>query len=326
MPKEIILGSTPHDPRGVFAGDVQQVSHTILRHYAGWVVNVTQTTDRTVIDALNGSGVYLTKADPKRLLVPDSIENDHLHLLSQTAERARNLGLRRIQYTDGDRIIVAAKYFPKDFRQMAILASYVADSRSYLNLRRSPTDLRRHPVPLIQTEIQFYLLYNRAFGMPIDIGSTAHVMSLDVAQEIIGVSPKMESVSFPHPKWLIIAKKMGTEIQSVETHNVLTFETPEQFRKEIEKEIGSGHDYSFIQQAYMRIIDPKRTFSSEEWKLRFETERQYLTLLQNHIHELGLDDQTKGDLTDEAEELLVGLKRLRRIVLETFELDGKETK
>jgi hypothetical protein len=76
---------------------------------------------------------------------------------------------------------------------------------------------------------------------PIDIGSTAHVMSVDVVEYILKHSHTLTTVSFPHPKWLILAKMYGAKIQSVEVGHLLTFETPEQFRKQVIEELKKNH-------------------------------------------------------------------------------------
>lgn len=148
-------------------------------------------------------------------------------LLQKTVPIAKELGINKIQYTDGDRIITAASHYPEDLLRMEKRASeLLGDTGSYVNFRRCVEDYFSHHPPLVQTEIEFNRIYSEVFGMPIDIGSTAHGLSLDVVEEILHRSPQMETVSFPHPKWLIIAKEMGIQIKSEETHHVLTFETP----------------------------------------------------------------------------------------------------
>src|SRR3990167_6197522 len=120
-------------------------------------------------------------------------------------------------------MVVAAKYFPKDLAEMAKVASEIGDANSYLNLCRSPKDYFTHHPPLVETEFEINRLYSKVFGITLDVPSTTHVMSRDLVNEVLSRSPQMESVSFPQPKWLIIAKITGATIKSVETHNVLTF-------------------------------------------------------------------------------------------------------
>lgn len=328
MNKDILLCSTLHDPRGVFLQQIKPVSEVIIRGYKGWVINVTQATDEKVVEEirnLKNKKLYITESEKAAPLVPDKIENDHLFLLSETAKIARNLRIRLIQYTDADRIIVAAKYYPKDLLESAKVASKaVSESNTYLNFRRSVEDYFTHHPPLVQTEFEFNRLYSRAFGIPLDIASTAHVMSFDILEGIVRESPKIESVSFPHPKWLIIAKQMGARILSLETQRILTFETPEQFKKEI-VEGDKDADYDYLQKRYMATLGLRSTMSSSEWEVRFRTEKQYLTLLQNHINILGLEPQVREKLRGELKMSLTNLEGRQRVILETLEQGVKDT-
>lgn len=139
--RDVLLCSTLNDERGVFFGLIQNVSSVVAKNYIGWVINVTSTTDQRTKDAvtaLASSGVYLTETDPAHPIVPDPIENDHLYLLGKTVGIAKKLGVRKVQYTDCDRIITAATHFPEDLKQMAQRASeMVGDTKSYINFRRS---------------------------------------------------------------------------------------------------------------------------------------------------------------------------------------------
>lgn len=323
MTPDILLSSTLHDPKGVFLEHLKPVSEVILGAYRGWVINVTSVTDSRIkaeIQKFHGRDLYLTEAGSVPPLVPDKIENDHLYLLSETVKIARDLGIRKVQYTDGDRIIVAAKYFPRDLYETArVTSGVIGENMSYLNLRRSPEDYFTHPAPLVQTELEFNRLYSMVFGGPIDISSTAHVMSMDVLESVVVKSPQMESISFPQPKWLIIAQGMGVRIASMETHHILTFETPEQFKREVRKEGGvDEEDYGLVQQTYTATLGLKTTLSPAEWRLRFETERQYLALLQNHLRELGLDDQRREGLSREIAESLSHLEGRQNAILEAL--------
>lgn len=327
MTREILLCSTLNDPRGVFLDHIRSVGEKVLESYRGWVINVTQVTDDKVkseIQRLKGINIYLTEADTTTPLVRDKVENDHLYVLSKAAETARKLGVRRVQYTDGDRIIVAAKYFPQDLHQASEEAAHlVGDSMNFLNLRRSPEDYFTHHPPLVETELEFNRLYSRVFGIPLDVSSTAHVMPLDVVEEIIRRSPNMESVSFPQPKWLIIARQMGATISSVETHHILTFETPEQYREEMGKQ-GVDRDYTSLQRDYMLTRGLSSTLSSNEWKARFGTERQYLKLLLNHIESIVLNDLEKQKLTNEIQQSLTSLEGRQNAILEVLEQSSKK--
>lgn len=331
---DVLLSSTLHDPRGVFLDVLQKASNVVLEGYRGWVVNVTTTTDERVKNALRALaplGVFMTETETDHPIVSDKVENDHLYLLKQTVSIARKLGVSKIQYTDGDRIITAANHYPEDLQRMAGRTSeLLSDNGSYINLRRGVEDYFSHPTPLVQTEFEFNRLYSEVFGMPIDIGSTAHGMSLDVVEEILHRSPQMEAVSFPHPKWLLIAKEMGASIRSEETQHVLTFETPDQFRKEVKERIDeasvrydlpvipTNSPYEKLQQDYMATLGLDSTVSTREWDLRFNTERQYLSVLKNHLSIFGYDEQRMGKLHNEINRSLVSMEGRQRAIEEAL--------
>lgn len=344
---DVLLSSTIHDPRGVFLDVLQKASNVTLERYKGWVVNVTTTTDDRVKNALLALaplGVFMTETDTDHPIVSDKVENDHLFLLKQAVAIAKDLGVGKIQYTDGDRIITAATYFPEDLRKMAGRASeLLGNTRSYINFRRRVEDYFSHHPPLVQTEFEFNRLYSEVFGIPIDIGCTAHGMSVDVAGEILRRSPQMEAVSFPHPKWLIIAKEMGIPIRSEETQHVLTFETPDQFKKEVKERIDeasirldlpvipTNSPYEKVQQDYMATLGLDSTISAREWDLRFNTERQYLSLLRNYLAIFGFDEEKERKLGNEINRSLLSMegrqstieKALRQPIAEKGSIEGR---
>ena len=332
--KDVLLSSTLHDPRGVFLDNITQASKVVLENYRGWVVNVTTATDQRVKDALRALaplGVFMTETDTPNPIVADKVENDHLYLLEKTVAVVKELGVGKIQYTDGDRIITAASHYSQELHRMAGRASeLINETGSYVNFRRSLEDYFSHHPPLVQTEFEFNRLYSEVFGIPIDIGSTAHGMSLDVVEEIIHRSPQMEIVSFPHPKWLLIAKEMGTSIKSEETQRVLTFETPDQFKKEVKERIDeaairgdlpvtpANTSYETVQQNYMATLGLDSTVSPGEWDMRFNTEGQYLTVLKNHLSIFGFDEKREGQLHGEINKSLVSMEGRHNAISEAL--------
>jgi hypothetical protein len=339
---EVLLSSTLHDPRGVFLPTLESAAQVVANNYGGWIINTTVSTDQRVKDqikSLQGMGVYFSETDPLQPIVEDKVENDHLYLLGRTLILARDLGMSRVQYTDGDRMIMAAKYFPEDFQAMAKRAAAIDERAGYLNFRRSGEDYLAHHAPLLETELEFNRFYSEVFGMPIDISSTSHVMSADILQAVVEKSVRMRSVSFPHPKWLLIAKEMGALISSEETNNVLTFETPEQFRAEVEqkKELENGFnkviitpegirqspgqiddirvDYSILQQLYMQTFGLASILSSSEWQLRFTTAKQYLEVLQDSLGIFGFNDDHREEINRRISDKLNYLERYRLVIL-----------
>lgn len=349
--QNVLLASTLHDPHGALLNPLRQSIGTVLSNYQGWIFNITAATDPRVKDllkSLEGRGVYITEPDPENLIVDNKIENDHLNVLREALTIAKKLGINKIQYTDWDRIVVAAVYFPEDLGHMAIQADELTgDSKSYLNFRRSPEDYFSHPPPLVETEFEINRLYSKVFGTTLDITSTSHVISRDLVEEILRRSPQMELVNFPQPKWLIIVKEAGATIRSLETHNVLTFETPEQFKAQVSKEVAKGkfekatekeggdvqrsmlkvpdieRDYPLLQQAYMSTFGVESTKNPREWGLRFTTERQYIGLLLNHLDTFGFNDQQRVSLQDELQGSLKLLEGRQKAVVDLLEGSGK---
>ncbi len=320
---DILLSSTLHDPRSVFLDVIQQACEVVSQNYKGWVINVTTTTDQGVKDLLRELaplGIYMTETSKN--IVENKVENDHLYLLAQTARIANLLRVQRIQYTDGDRIITAAVHFPEDLREIARSADELTtDKKSYLGFIRTPEDYLSHHAALLFTELHANRLYSEAFAMPLDIGSTAHAMSVDVLQEIIRRSPQMEPVSFPHPKWLIIAKQMEAKIKSVEVKG-LPFETPDQFKREVEElthENFGGVDYEQLQDAYMRTLGAKSNINPREWHLRFNTQEEYTRLLAHHLGSLGLEPEQEAVMNAKIEKSIESLDDTRQTLMEAFE-------
>lgn len=306
----IILCSTFHDPEGAFLEDIKKSAPTILENYQGWIVSVTPQTQEKVKKTLQEEGVRVVETEKR--LVKDEIEANHLTALVHAEEIAKEKGISKILYMDGDRVLMAATYFKEAFRKMAqTVEENLREEGSYLNVRRSLEDYLTHHSPLVETELQFNRVYSEVFGISLDIGSTIHGFSREVVREIINRSPEMETVTFPHPKWLIIAKEMGVKIQSREIPLVGSFETPLQRKAEVEKEIkgkeipkiiekeGGATErstlkpsdlakYEILQQADMATLGKESTLSPQEWKRRFTLYRQYLAILEDELPRLGL--------------------------------------
>lgn len=338
--KDVLLCSTLHDPRGVFLETLAKASEEVLKEYKGWVINVTTTTDQRVKDALrklSDLGIFITETDINNPIVSDKVENDHLYLLSKTIRIAKELGVKKIQYTDGDRIITATNHYSENLKEMAGRASELLDEeKGYVNFRRSVEDYFSHHPPLVETEFEFNRLYSEAFGIPIDIGSTAHGMTLDVVEEILHRSPQMETVSFPHPKWILIAKEMGVPIISEETRHVLTFETPDQFVKEVKERIDTAllqddlptdlkiRTYEELQHDYMATLGLDSTVSPREWDLRFHNERQYLTVLSHYLSIFGYSKEREDQLRNEINESLVSMEGRNTAIAEALHKTPEE--
>lgn len=347
--KNIILASTFHDADARLLDAIDTTVNFVLSHCEGWVISATNETHPGVLNQLRSLGVSVHHADPSHSLVPDKIENNHLNALVQAYEVARQKEAPLIQYTDGDRVIMAATYYPQDFdeafsnTQEIIAANGM--TKFYMALCRDAKAYLAHHDPLKRTEFEFNRLYTQAFGVPLDMGSTGHIMSIDVTEEIIQRSPQVETVSFPHPKWLIIAREMGAQIHSQLTKNILTFETPMQFRQEIKQEllkpgrtffrtIHSGgknyrpatiddlNDYEVVQQIYAATLGVEGPFSVSspvEWKRRFTLANQYISILKSHLSTCISDKKNEAAIKSEIERSLDRLQGLEAKIIDKLE-------
>jgi len=338
--KPVILCSTLHDPDGVFLDRLDQVADVVSQGYQCWVVNVSVATDQRIkekLASLASKGVVVTETDQADLLSKDHIEADHLQSLSCAADIARKMGLRKIQYTDGDRIITAASYYPDDLISMADKsAALIDDNDGYVNYRRNDEDFFSHHPPLVQTELPINALYTQVFGIPLDVGSTAHAMSLDVVEEILRQSPEIVAVSYPHAKWIIIARSMGIPIKSQEINHVLTFETPDKYRGQIAERIDDAFarygitrktsisPYQQLQRDYMMTVGRDSTVSAREWRLRFNTQRQYLDLLKHHLGIFGFDESTQAKYDRDLTQFLGSMERYQQTIIEALNMTPDE--
>lgn len=303
----MILCSTLHDPDNRLLDDLTSASKVVLKNFDQWVVRTTSSTSKDVISQLEKLNVSVI-SDAQTIISDNIVENDHLVALYEGYNKSKLTNTHTLAYIDGDRVIVAAKYFKEEFEKMAQLINRIKfTEKYYLNLGRSPEDFFTHHAPLVQTELGFSKLYTDVFQIldksknvkAIDIGSTGHVMTLDVAHGIIEQSQNMERVTYPHPLWLIIAKKMGATIDTCTIEKVLTFETPEQYRNEISERLlklgkldesqnykDPHTQYAVLQDEYMTTLGikgPLSATSPEEWGKRFDLEKSYLHVLKKYL-------------------------------------------
>lgn len=304
-----MLTSTLHDPGATLMDVLPIACENIARQFDGWVVNVTDVTHPSIMNTLEGTrGVYVSHTDKGSYPAVDGIERDHLSAVKHGLQMARILDSRGLMYCDGDRLSMAGAHYAPDVADMALTVGRTMEpEKTYLTFPRSKKDFADHHPALVYTEDEIVRLYSRSFGCEVDPGSTTHAMSLDIAEGILSQSEQLDPVSFPHPKWLFIAHRLGAPIQSIPTNNVLRFETAEQQRAKIEgiyrrkfdsydELVKAGH----LINAYDEIASPR------EWKLRLNTEGQYLSFLRKHLPEIvaeedrahALDHEIGRTLTD----------------------------
>ncbi len=105
---------------------------------------------------------------------------------------------------------------------------------------------------------------------------------------------------------------------------------PDQFRKEVKERIDeasvrydlpvipTNSPYEKLQQDYMATLGLDSTVSTREWDLRFNTERQYLSVLKNHLSIFGYDEQRMGKLHNEINRSLVSMEGRQRAIEEAL--------
>lgn len=328
---QIVLSSTLHDSEKRLYNVLPKAIAVIQKYYYQWVVTVTKTTHPDVKQSLKSLDATVIESATIQPLSSDAVENDHLTALFHAHRIAEQKNIPYVQYTDGDRVIMATNYFENDLKNTLKNIDNLLDTdrseQIYINLRRDAQSYLAHHIPLVETEFEFNSLYSLAFGIPLDIGSTGHLMSHAVAAEILRKSPKLEIISFPHPKWLIIAKQMKASINSLSTKNIFTFETPLQFKKEVEDEMEKKgatslsklsediNSYEFLQKAYaatLAIDGPMGVNSQIEWKRRIDLAQHYVTILSHHLASCIADPTKEAAVQTEIEKSLFRLSTLEK--------------
>lgn len=318
--KGTVLTSTLHDPHGALSWLVPEAAECIHQNFGGWVVNATPSTHESLINALTEAGVYVHSTDgsfyprddgsDKKRSINIRIERDHLYALKVGLEQAERQGAVALQYMDGDRILMAAQHFPDEVKAMATEVNRkVSGDHSYATFPRSQNAFLSHHPALVFTEDDLVYFYSRAFNQEIDPGSATHAMSLPVAREIISKSDSLEDVTFPHPKWLFIAHRMGIVPETISTDNVLMFETPEQHRAMLESRYGRHFsNYKDLVKSFLMIKEYDQTVLSTEWSLRLATATQYLQFLNNHLLEIVAEGERQSGLADEITQSLAKIR------------------
>lgn len=324
MNKGIIFCSTLHDPKGGLKGTFRKAME-VIKESGGvnWVINVTPSTDKGVkeeLQELAGEGVIMieTQLDREHRLAENFIQDDHLRVVQKAVEVAKELGLKRIFYGDGDRINMASRNYPDEFRSMTELAlTAINEEGTYVNFRRTREDYLLHQSPLYATERPFNRLYSEALGIPIDIGSTFHGLSFDVAERIVQEGPKLD-IEYPHPVFLIVSKEGGATIKSYEVAKVLTCETPEQSRPEIESQFGNFSSYEQLQNAWRATTGLELLYSPKEWERRFKLEGQYIKVLKDHLGNFGLSNEKEQELLKHIDHTQEVMERRKVRILEAL--------
>lgn len=314
MEKGFVLCSTLHDPRAGLLGTFKRAAEMVKESgFNRWVINVTPATDLEVIKELRaladlGVVVIETQLDREHRLAENVIADDHFRVVQKAVEIAEELGLQKIFYCDGDRVNMAAREYPEDFNEMTeLLSREVNQEGTYVNLGRTREDHLGHQTPLWATETVFNKLYGEALGMPIDIGSTAHGMSLDVAKRIVKEGPKM-GVEYPHPTFIIAAKEMKAKIKSFEVRNVLSSETPEQSRPAIETDFDRQFpSYGELHDAWKATQGMEELHSKTAWERRFKLEEQYLRVLAKHLGNFGLSVEKEEEIRQHISHAIEGI-------------------
>jgi hypothetical protein len=164
---------------------------------------------------------------------------------------------------------------------------------------RSPKAINTHHIPLIITERIIHHYYSRYLpfneGLT-DVAGTVNVFSREVLENLLrgydGGKALEIPCSFPQPKLQLMAKLQGATLDYFSVDNPLRYEAPEQMRGS--KRIGTNN-HSWTPECFERvtldsIVEQARLeLKPQEWKLRFNTVREYLNVLMHYGMQLGFD-------------------------------------
>lgn len=301
---------------------VPRAAELIGRHFEGWTVNVTGVTHESTVSALRASGINVTQANSENRLSVSPIEDDHLRALEGGITLADTKGSDAVAYIDGDRAFLAAIHYPGFIGEFAGTAALVTGARpGHVNVRRTAQDYLTHPY--FDTEFEINRLCSKAFGGPVDVVSTTHMMHRETAGAILHQSGTDEPLDFPHLKWLVLGGKSGADLYSQEISG-LPFETPYQvaLRKE--------DDYPEVVAEYNRtlLIDPSyraAVVNPSEQGLRHNTVVNYLTYLDHHLGDFSLSQEDAYTLRAQIGVSIESMERRKMATLEGVKRSLAET-
>lgn len=352
----MILTSTLHDPSAVLLDSIETAVENVHKHYDKWVVRVTGATSESVIQKLKDLGVVVIGKEASNEIDDNPIENDHLIALRGALVEAKARNDKVIHYQDGDRVIMAASRYADNFAETVKDVQSILDEKdgdptlTYVNLRRSGEDYTSHHAALLQTEMEFNTWYTGVMGIPLDIGSTSHVMTSDIVEKILERSPELDRVNFPHPIWLMVAKEMGADINSIQTRRVGAFETPLQYRTKVAEglekkpvvvfspsaisdetdskvvsadELAGNYDLQTrVYLATEGLTGPQGNFKLTEWNNRFNNVEQYLKFLRKYLGVFALDKESIPYYEGAISRTLASVARQRDLMVELLPAEG----
>lgn len=341
--RTLVLCSTLHDPSGSLLLALEKAAPLIKRNYAHWIIAATKTTDERIIEVLKQAGFNVVFEGSKKLS-SDPIEDNHLLALDRGLEFLEDG--QSLQYTDGDRIVYGAAYFPEIFEETVEKIEAVPSETEYVSLTRSADDNQSHHNALVMTEQYITAVYQQALGEKVDPCSTAHVFSQEAVEFLLQNTDQHGVMKFPHGKWAVLMKEGGFNIQAIETSEILSFETPLQFHdvltadafidgsinSDAAKELRRAYQekrlpsLEALREYYLFTIQSdtgvRGQASKEEWKRRCDLAEEWVSFLNTELKGLRLSEAEQDETRVFIEETLRKVYEIRMQNVEEKPVDS----
>lgn len=326
--KLIVLCSTLHDPSGELFLALEKAAPLIKEQYAHWVIAVTKTTDKRIIDALRSAGFDVAFEGLKKIS-SDEIENNHLLAIDRGMELVESG--QWLQYTDGDRVIYGAAYFPEIFEETVLKIESVSEEIDYVSLTRSISDNQSHHDALVLTEQYITMAYQKALGKKVDPCSTAHVFSKEAGTFLLQNTDKHGVMKFPHGKWAILMKEGAFNTECIETSGILSFETPLQsgdsmtgdafigggILPESAKELREAYaehrlpSLDALREYYFFTVQTDAQAGWEEWRRRCDLAEEWMRFLDRELENLHLSGEERKETKLLIDETMLKLNEIK---------------
>lgn len=322
----LVLSSTLHDPDGSLLFALEKAMPVIENNYKKWIVAATKATDKKIIDFLEKNGVKVIFQENK--LSKDPIEDNHLVAIDSGSKFL--FEGERLQYTDGDRMIFGAAYFPDEIKKVA--KRVTDDPAEYISITRSGDDNHDHHDALALTEQIFTRAYQKAIGKKIDPASTAHVFSKKGCEFLLENTNKKDIMEFPHGKWAILMKEGNFNIDCIESSGILSFETPLQFNNKLTMDAFIDGNFlpdlagelrearknnklpplEALRKYYRYTIECEDQASEDEWTRRLNLANEWINFLNKEIKNMHLSEKEIENMQEIIKEERLELKGLEK--------------
>lgn len=223
MTASLSLASPFHDPQARLLSDIKKYREKLSTLYDRNVaVSVSAATSERIIRALLAADIRLVVQPERRGL---RIGNNYLLAI----RKSLSFQTQTIHLLDFDRALHWVDRFPGELEQVT---RKIGENRGLTILVRSKRAFETHPNVQRATENTVNTIASEVAGKDVDIMSGSFGMDRETALLLLEKS-RCNDYGF-YAEVLIIALKAGIPITTIEVEG-LEWETPDQFRKEIER-------------------------------------------------------------------------------------------